>query len=234
MKNFKLFIFSILSFLLYTAGVKAQSIQNITYGEQKTYRVDTSSDPTNPELGDQPDGTDGSTYTWSVYNTETPAVEITGDGTLTIDNQGFNVVTIDWGTTPAGTYTLKVVESVNSCTGDEKLITVNIRNVGMPTIMPADISICNTATAMFTIAGAEPGSTITYTIIGGTSTDDNPIAVNSNGEAIIAVTPTAGASEIIVTLTQMTLSNGNVIAIDPAISATTEITIIQTSDILFD
>lgn len=227
MKDFKQLFYTIFTILMFSVGVKAQLTQNILFGDVKTYAVDTQ---------DGANGTEGSTYTWSVFTTDATPVDITNAGSLTITSNTVtgNSITINWGTTAPGDYTLKVVESMANCIGTEKLINVNIRNVGMPTLTPADLTICNTANAMFTIAGAEEGTQIAYTITGGTSTDPNPITVGANGEAIIEVTPTAGATEIIVTLTQMTLTNGTVIPIDPAISATTDITVIQTSEITFD
>jgi len=234
MKNFKQLIFLTLTFLLFSIGVKAQTAtQTILRGDVKNYSVDTSSDPNNPSLNDQPNGTDGSTYTWTVFNSETPAVDITSTLTITNNNStSGHAITIDWGTTPSGTYTLKVLETTATCSGEEKMINVII-NPRVILIAPT-VEVCSNASTEFKIEGAEPGSTISYTVTGGTTTSNNPITIDANGEARIQVTPTAGSTSITVTLTQMRLASSTVINIDPQISQTVDVTIITTSEISFD
>ena len=229
MKNLKLFIFSMITFLLYTVGVQAQTAtQTITRGDIKNYAVDL-------DGGATPNGTEGSTYTWTVFNTETPAVDITTSGTLTIANQATstsgNAITIDWGTTPTGTYTLKVQESTISCVGEEKLITVVI-NPRITLEAPLG-EICSNGEAVFTITDAEPGSTVIFTITGGTSVVTSPVTIGTDGTAVIPVIPTAGSTEIVVTLDSMEI-NGVVTPIDPAIRQVVDVTVITTSEIEFD
>ncbi len=218
-------LFGILSYSLL-----AQATQTITYGEIKNYSVDT-------EAPDDPlNGTPGSTYTWSIFN-DTPA-DITGT-TMTITNQAGstsgNRVTIDWGTTPVGTYTLHVVETNNNCTGTEKFINVIIEDAtpGMPDLTGSS-DICSTESAFFDITNAPANSTITFTVIGGTAVVASPITVGGDGNATIEVTHDGISGQIVVTLTEMTLENGTSVDIDPDVMATTNVTIIETSDITFD
>ena len=229
MKNLKLFIFSMVTFLLYTVGVQAQTIgtQYISTGDVKNYTVD---------AADGPNGTDGSTYTWTVTNSETPAVDITASlGVTNRDGStSGHAITIDWRETPAGTYVLKVVESANGCIGEERFINVII---GMPILNAPLVDICSNAEAVFTITGAVPGTEITYTVAGGeiAPTVANPIVVDAQGNAEIPVLPTAGSTEVIVTLTQMLLpGTTEPVVFDPAITRSVQITIITTSEIEFD
>ena len=228
MKNLKLFIFSMITFLLYTVGVQAQTAtQTITRGDIKNYAVDTA---------DGPNGTEGSTYTWSVYNVDSPTEVIQSGTTLTITNQetstSGNAITIDWGTTPTGIYTLKVKEFNSGCEGDEKLITVLI--TPRITLEAENVTICSGEVAEFTISDAQPGSTIRYNLIIGETSTPQTIDVDENGRATISVTPPAGATEVTVTITSMTLLDNTVVQIDPVQTATTFITIITTSEIEFD
>ncbi|MFN5620173.1 MAG: hypothetical protein ACK478_02620, partial [Flavobacteriales bacterium] len=63
-------------------------------------------------------GSTGSTYTWSV----------TTAGFLgTIAGNPSNNISIDWGNTPAGTYTLQVLETNQSCQGTLTTLTVIIQ-----------------------------------------------------------------------------------------------------------
>lgn len=88
--------------------------QILCEGSSKYYRVDK-----DENAGA---GTTGSTYTWSV---------ITAGFTGTITpNQGpsgsSNRILIDWGGTPAGNYTLQVIETNNGCDGDPIQMTIQI------------------------------------------------------------------------------------------------------------
>ncbi|MCZ2249701.1 MAG: hypothetical protein LC111_13170, partial [Bacteroidia bacterium] len=95
--------------------------QIICEGEIRPYRVDW-------QAPDGPDGTPGSTYTWSVI---TPGFT----GTI-IPNQspgGFNNhIIVDWGTTPPGTYYLQVIETSNGCSSAPITLEVQI----MPSVTP--------------------------------------------------------------------------------------------------
>ena len=224
MKNLKLFIFSMVTFLLYTVGLQAQVDRTITRGDVKNYSVDTA---------DGPNGTDGSTYTWSVYNVENPTVEILSGTTLTITNRtaSGNAITIDWGTTPTGIYTLKVIESTESCQGDEKLVRIEI--LPRITLEAPTVEVCSNGEAVFRITDAEPESIIEFTVIGGTSVEGSSVTIDADGNATITVTPTAGSTEISVTLVSMTI-DGEVRPIDPAITQSVDVTIITTSEIEFE
>lgn len=218
-------LFGILSYSLL-----AQATQTITFGEVKNYSVDT-------EAPDDPlNGTPGSTYTWSIF--DDTATDITGT-TMTITNQAGstsgNRITIDWETTPAGTYTLHVLETNNGCTGTEVFINVIIEDIvpGTPELTGSS-DICSSEAAFFDIANAPANSSITFTVTGGTAVTASPVTVDTDGNAIIEVTHDGTSAQIVVTLTEMTLENGTVVDIDPDVTATTNVTIIETSDISFD
>ena len=230
MKNLSLKLFATLFISVLGYSLHAQAVQNIFEGDIKDYSVDTVApdDPLN--------GTPGSTYTWTVFdNTNT---DITAGGTLTITNQAGstsgNRITIDWDTTPTGTYTLHVVETNGNCTGTEELITVNINPIGNPVLAATNVEICLNDSTQFTIIDAPANSTLTFNVTGGTATQTSPIMVDANGEATIDVQHDGTSAQIVVTITEMTLENGTVVDIDPDLTATTDVTIIETSTITFD
>lgn len=209
MKNLKVkYIFSLL-LTLFMIGVNAQ--QTISFGDIKNYTVD--------EV-DGPNGTPGSTYEWSVWTSAPTPVDITASGTLTITPQttSKNKIQIDWGTTAAGTYTLHVVETNATCKGDDQLITVVINAVSQPTLTADNATTCFDASVNFKIDNAPANSKVTFTIVGGTSTATSPVTTDSDGKATIEVTPAAGSTEIIVTLTEIELSTGTIVDINPDVS----------------
>lgn len=224
MKTFNLkYILTTITMMI-VVGLQAQ--QTIDFGDVKIYTVD---------AADGPNGTPESTYTWSVFTDATPPVDITSSLSITHQTTTGNSVQIDWGTTPAGTYTLKVVETNNGCIGEEKEITVIISAVVNPTLKAENASICITDPTEFTIANAPAGSKISYTVNGGTTTDANLITVDASGNATITVTPTVSETQIVVTLTSMELANGTIIDLTADnITATTVITTTTTTDIDFD
>ncbi|MFV0147354.1 hypothetical protein OBK20_06510 [Empedobacter falsenii] len=208
-------------------GVNAQ--QPINFGDIKNYAVD--------EV-DGPNGTPRSTYEWTVWTTDTTPVDITASGTLTITPQttSKNKVEINWGTTASGTYTLQVVEKNEGCVGDKKQITVTINAVNQPTLTSDNESTCFGVAVDFNITNAPANSKVKYTIEGGTidtETTANPVLINTNGEATINVIPDAGSTEIVVTLTEMELSNGTIVDINPDVIKTVVVTPeVKTSDII--
>jgi hypothetical protein len=211
--------------LLLSMNTNAQIMQYINFGDIKNYSVDTN---------DSPDGTPGSTYEWSIWTTETTPTEITTGANLIVTNQtsSQNRILINWNTTPAGVYTVKVTETNNGCIGTMKEIAVNINEFTSPTLVFDNSSICSNEVVTFTINNAPANSQITFTILGGTSTIPTPITVDNNGQAIIPITANANEAQIILTLTSITLSNGNVISLNESSSVDIRTTI--TSDINFD
>lgn len=221
MKNLSLKILAIL--LISFSGYWLQAQQTINYGDTGTYSVD---------LADGPNGTPGSTYTWTIFDTGIPPTDITNGGTLTITGQGTNEISIDWGTTSPGVYTLNVVETNNNCTGSEITGTVTISALGSPALTATNADICSSdLTTDFEITGAPANSIVTFTITGGTAV--SPVTVDASGNGTITATHDGTSPQITVSLTSMELPNGTVINLDPTVNATTNVTIITTSNINF-
>lgn len=226
MKNLKIKYILSLLLTLFMIGVNAQ--QTISFGDIKNYAVD--------EL-DGPNGTPGSTYEWSVWTSALTPVDITASGTLTITPQtaSKNKVEINWGTTLAGTYTLHVVETNATCIGLEQKITVIINPISQPTLTADNATTCFDASVNFKIDNAPANSKVTLTITGGTSTTTSPVTTDSTGKATITVTPATGSTQIEVKLTEMELSNGTVVDINPDVTETVIVTPeVSTSVITFD
>lgn len=95
------------------------------YGTTKTYSVDT-----NEGGVATPTGTAGSTYSWRII--ESNSATIAGNGT--------NTISINWGTTAAGTYTIEVVETNTSCAAPAVTLSVTIKN--NPTILAPNKAVC--------------------------------------------------------------------------------------------
>lgn len=224
MKTFQLKNILSTIMMLIVLGLQAQTTtQNINYGDVKNYAVDTA---------EGTEGTPGSTYEWSVLDSSSNLM--TGPFVITSQTTSKNSIRIDWNTTPAGTYTLKVVETNNGCK-DEKEIKVIIAAVQYPVLTADNAQICSTDTTTFSISNAAADSKISYTITGGTTTNQNPITVDDEGKATITVTPNAGVDEIVVTLTKMELSTGTIVDLAAQnISATTTVMTTTTSAIEFD
>lgn len=229
MKNLSLKLFAVLFVSLLGYSLQAQVTQNIFEGDVKNYSVDTAA----PDGG--PNGTVGSTYTWTIFDATN--TDITGTS-MTITNTppstSGNAVTIDWGTTATGAYTLHVLETNGSCQGTEEIINVVINPVGNPVLTALDTEICSGETAEFEITGASPNSIISFTVTGGTAAPVSPITVDASGNGTIIVTHDGTSAQIDVTLTTMELTNGTVVTLPATTTDSTSVIIITTSTITFD
>lgn len=118
------------------------------------------------------DGTTGSTYIWSI---STPG--FAGNFNTNQSPSGNNNhITIDWGLTPTGIYTLQVVETTNGCVGDP--VSLNIEIVPAPTaVAGADDAICQGATYTLSGASASNQASIVWTT-SGDGTFNNTSAAN--------------------------------------------------------
>lgn len=223
MKNFNIkYIFGLI-LTLFMIGANAQ--QTISFGDTKNYSVDVTVT--------EPDGTLGSTYEWTVWTTDVTPTDITSTLTITPQTTSKNKVQINWGTTAVGTYTLQVVETNATCKGDEQKINVII--VNQPTLSSDNLSTCPGVAVNFVIENAPANSKVAFTITGGTSTTTSPVTTDSSGKATIEVTPTAGSTQIEVILTEMELSNGTIVDINPDVSEQVIVTPeVSTSVITFD
>jgi hypothetical protein len=95
------------------------------------YNAGAQTDPTNPQViclqsvepyeVDAPNGTPGSTYTWSVTSPGFTGSIISGQGT--------NEIMIDWGSTPIGTYVLQVIETNLGCPGLPVTLNIEITEI---------------------------------------------------------------------------------------------------------
>lgn len=150
--------------------------QTLCYDTTGTYEVD---------IADGPDGTPGSIYDWTV---DEP------DFAGTINDNGTNSISIDWGTTPVGTYTLTVIETTpnGNCEGDP--VTLNVEITAAPN--PGDLSATLTTICMGDVAQ----SVSTDGDTGGTwsSSDDTVLTVDSDGNI---TTHSAGNATITYTIT---------------------------------
>ena len=129
------------------------------WGEIVDYSVD---------LTDGATGTPNSTYAWTVVET-TFSGSISGKANATVINA--NAITINWNTTPAGNYTLRVVETNNGCSGSQNLtIIIN----PLPTIT-GTLSACAGSTTQLS------GSTIPNATNPWTSSDTAIATISSSG-----------------------------------------------------
>ena len=140
MKQIQLTLLILLGlFLLPEAKAQAPTIststQTICLGSIKDYRVDW-------QLPDLLTGTPGSTYAWTL------SAAVSGTSSITT-GQTTNYITVDWGTTPAGSYTnaLSVIETTSGgCIGT----VVNLNVIITPLITPTFTAIgplCQNSTA---------------------------------------------------------------------------------------
>lgn len=153
MKNstFKLLATFSLTLLIYTVNA-----QTVCQGDVKEYAVD---------LADSANGTPGSTYVWTV----TPTAPATFNGTQTNVTASGNHISIDWDTSPLGTYTLSVVETNTTGCETDPPVTLTIEIVARPTaptVAANPPAICSGDDAVFTITGTA-GNVVSYTINGG-------------------------------------------------------------------
>lgn len=99
----------------------AQQIKTVCYGATKTYSVD---------LDDGSVGTMGSSYDWTIL--EPNSAIITGNGK--------NRVSVNWGKTTPGNYTIQVIETNESCMSSTSIVSVAIRS--NPKVVAEGASVC--------------------------------------------------------------------------------------------
>lgn len=102
----------------------------VCYGATKNYSVDTNG-------GTTPNGTLGSSYAWSILDSGSAVVTST---IVTNNSASGNDISINWGTTPTGNYTLKVVETNTSCSGLPVTLSVTIK--AKPTVFVPATAVC--------------------------------------------------------------------------------------------
>ena len=125
---------------------------------------------------ENPTGPAGSTYVWSVDPTLPTGVTVTPTG---------NQFLINWNGIGVGNqYTIRVIETANSCEGAPQLMVVNVRPTPIaPTVVADNSSVCSLTDAVFTITGTA-GSTVSYTLNGQVQTTtleaDGTKTINAN------------------------------------------------------
>jgi hypothetical protein len=154
------------------------------------YNAGAQTDPTNPQViclqsvepyeVDAPNGTPGSTYTWSVTSPGFTGSIISGQGT--------NEIMIDWGSTPIGTYVLQVIETNLGCPGLP--VTLNIEIVPPPTPVVLPQAICPGGTATLT---ATPTG-MNYLWSTGATTESISVSPASDTNYSVTVTDANGCS----------------------------------------
>lgn len=190
MKNstLKLIASLVLTLVLYV--VNAQD-QTICEGAIKNYTVDTQA----PD-GANPDGTPGSWYAWSVTTPGFLGTITAGDDPDGPGANDSNQATIDWDTTPIGTYIVQVIETNGTCVGDPITFTVEIvAGPTAPTVVADPTAICSGDDAVFTITGT-PGNVVTYTINGGAT---QTTTILSTGEVDVIITGATANQTIVIT-----------------------------------
>ena len=191
------------------------------------YTVDTSSDMNQPELNDQPNGTVGSTYTWSI---DTPLARFPSGyyNNLSTDNKA----SIDWSLATPGTYRILVEENNATCptvTTDfivEITIPLAIANVDW-----TKSTICKGNDILFEITDALPNSTLYYTATNST-TPTGSILIDSNGNAQIILThDNSMTDEVKITLEKLVLNSVDLVFSTPKPTKSATVNIINTSPI---
>ena len=185
----KIFLLTVLFTALFCTTSYAQTtptISNACFGTTKTYSVNL---PTGPA---------GSTYAWTVSGTGY-AGTITGNTT--------NVITIDWGATPSGNYTLKVQEANPSfvCSPNPQEMIVTI--LALPVLNSlASVCVSSTTQATFITTPAPTGGTWSSSNTAVATVDANGLVTGvSAGTADITYTNTAGCTSLAQTITVVSI-----------------------------
>lgn len=161
----------------------------VCYGTTKNYSVDTF------EVGfATPNGTVGSTYTWQILEANQAV----------INDNGTNAISINWGSSPVGTYTIQVDETNTFCSGPSVFLKVQIKD--NPTVSVSSINNVCSGLNTFITATANPANTtnsfiwtppIAYT---GTTNLDTINIFNANfslsGDYVVKVVDSDGCESI--------------------------------------
>ena len=196
-------LYFLLFFIFFYQNILAQT-QNICFADVKYYSVD---------LIDGPAGTSSSTYAWSVLQPSF-AGTIVGKVTPTVTNA--NAITINWGATVAGTYTLRVIETNNGCSASPIDLTVIINPLpATPIVTAFSTPICAGTDAKFTITGIA-GLQVSYAINSGPT---QTTTLDATGNKTITITAATASQTLVIsqvsnaicTLTAITGLSANVI-----------------------
>ena len=161
---------------------ESYSQEMVCFGSTKNYSVDT-----NEGGGPTPNGTVGSIYTWQII--ETNMATITGNGT--------NTISINWGSTPVGSYTIEVVETNSYCAAPAVTLSVNIK--AKPQVSAPNTEVClgSNTSILATSNPSNPTDVFSWT---------TPVAYTGlvNGNSIDIITATVAiAGDYTVTVTDV-------------------------------
>ncbi len=218
-------------------------IANLTFAQDQTivmgtttdfsYSVDTSSDPTNPTLNDQPNGTAGSTYAWTITSVGGTGVIGTfpAGGTYN-DKLDDNKATINWSISTPGDYEVKVVETNGSCPTDETKYIVRITPPSATgNVTWTSTNVCKGDGMTFNVTGAIPNSTLHYSATN-TTTATGTVLVDASGNATINVVHDGSTNnQVVITLDKLVLNGVDIPYTSPKPTETATINIVQTSAI---
>ena len=138
----------VMSFVFLSCTIYSQAL--VCYGTTKSYSVDTAG-------GTSPNGTLGSTYDWTILNS---ASAVVSTATKSKNTASGNDISIDWRATPAGNYTLKVIETNASCTGFPETLSVTIK--ANPTVTVSNTAVCLLANTTILATASPPNVTDVY------------------------------------------------------------------------
>jgi hypothetical protein len=205
-------------------------IQQIPLGTSSVfnYSVDTSSDTNQPELNDQPSGSIGSTYNWTI-NTSLARFPTGNLNDILTDNKA----SIDWSLVTPGIYQIQVEENNANCPTEIAVFTVEI-TIPLATAYVdwSESNICKGNDVLFEITNALPNSILYYTVTNST-TPTGSILIDSTGNAQIILTHDGStANEVKITLEKLVINDIDLIFNTPKPTKSAPINIINTSPIL--
>lgn len=240
--NLKIYSFKLLAslVLILIANLTFAQDQIIVMGTTTdySYSVDTSSDPNDPDKGDQPNGTALSDYTWEITyivgSSPDPGVigifPAGGHNTITSDNKA----TINWALSTPGDYEVKVVETNGACPTDETKYIVRITSPSaIGNVSWTSTNVCKGDGMTFNVTGAIPNSTLHYSATNTTtSTATGTVLVDASGNATINVVHDGSTNnQVVITLDKLVLNGVDIPYTSPKPTATATINIVRTSAI---
>ncbi len=165
-------------------------------------------------------GTPGSSYAWSIVET-TFVGNIVSPGAPADTND----IEIDWNTTPAGIYTLEVVETTaEGCTGEIISHTIEVNALPVAPTIAVD-PICNGGDGQFLVTGS-PEASFFYTLDGGTAIS---ATMDATGEYMIPIN--GATADVVVEITNVTNASGCELILTPPVTAILTVNSVNTSPI---
>ena len=222
--------------LILIANLVFAQHQTIVMGDNTPYNysVDTSSDLANPTLNDQPNGTSGSTYDWTItyIGTGTGVIGILPTGGTYNNVLDDNKATINWAASTPGDYEVKVVETNGACPTDETKYIVRVTSPSATgTVDWTSTNICKSGGVTFNVTGAIPNSILHYSVTNATPATGT-ISVDASGDATINVVHDGTTNNhVVITLDKLELNGVDISYTSPNPTATATVNIVQTSGI---